>query len=98
MTAYTWGMVKTYSVADARTHLPDILDDVEAGQEIQLTRRGRTVAILLSPEKYEALRRERCNFGDAYQTFRDRYALGGRPRTRLLRLDSRSETGRRVKL
>jgi prevent-host-death family protein len=69
-------MARTYSVADARAHLPDILDDVEAGKEIQLTRRGRAVAILLSPEKYEALRREHSNFGDAYKTFVDRHALG----------------------
>lgn len=69
-------MAKTYSVAEARAHLPDILDDVEAGKEIQLTRRGRAVAIVLSPEKYEALRREQSNFGDAYRAFIDRHALG----------------------
>jgi prevent-host-death family protein len=76
ITLYTLGMPKTYSVADARAHLPDILDDVEAGKEIQLTRRGRAVAILLSPEKYEALRREHSDFEDAYRTFVDRYTLG----------------------
>lgn len=92
-------MAKTYSVADARAHLPDILDDVEAGKEIQLTRRGRPVAIVLSPEKYEALRREHSNFGSAYRAFVDRYTLdevGLEPGF----FDSTRdrETGRRVKL
>jgi prevent-host-death family protein len=68
-------MAKSYSVADARAHLPDILDDVEAGKEIELTRRGRPVAIVISPEKYEALRGDQSNFGEAYQAFIGRYSL-----------------------
>ncbi len=68
-------MAKSYSVADARAHLPAILDDVEAGKEIELTRRGRAVAIVISPEKYEALRSEQANFGDAYRAFVSRHSL-----------------------
>jgi len=71
---YTVNMSKSYSVADARAHLPDILDEVEAGKEVQLTRRGRPVAVVLSPQRYETLRRERSNFGDAYRAFVVRYA------------------------
>ena len=67
-------MSKSYSVADARAHLPQILDDVEAGKEVQLTRRGQPVAVLLSPQRYEALRREHSNFGDAYRAFVGRHA------------------------
>jgi prevent-host-death family protein len=66
-------MSKSYSVADARAHLPDILDDVEAGKEVQLTRRGRLVALVLSPERYEMLRSEPTNFGDAYRAFLGRH-------------------------
>jgi len=66
---YTLGMAKSYSVADARAHLPEILDAVEAGKEVQLTRRGRPVAVVLSQQRYEALRRERSNFGDAFRAF-----------------------------
>jgi prevent-host-death family protein len=65
----------TYSVADARAHLPDILDDVEAGKEIQLTRRGRAVAVVLSTERYEALRKKQADFRDAYRTFVNRHSL-----------------------
>jgi prevent-host-death family protein len=71
---YTMGMAKTYSVADARAHLPDILDAVEAGKEIQLTRRGRAVAVVLSRQRYEALRREHEGFGEAYRAFLGRHS------------------------
>jgi prevent-host-death family protein len=71
---YTEDMAKSYSVAEARAHLPDILDDVEAGKEVQLTRRGRPVAVVLSPRRYETLRSERANFGDAYRAFVGRHA------------------------
>ena len=67
-------MSKSYSVADARAHLPDILDDVESGKEVQLTRRGRPVAVVLSPQKYDALRNQRPSFGDAFRAFVGRHA------------------------
>jgi prevent-host-death family protein len=69
-------MGKSYSVADARAHLPEILDDVEAGKEVHLTRRGRPVAVVLSPERYDALRQERTHFADAYRAFAERHAPG----------------------
>jgi prevent-host-death family protein len=72
---YTSIMAKSYSVADARAHLPDILDDVEAGKEVELTRRGRAVAVVISAEKYEALRGEQSTFAEAYRAFTTRYAL-----------------------
>jgi prevent-host-death family protein len=67
-------MAKSYSVADARARLPDILDEVEAGREVQLTRRGRPVAVVLSAHRYEALRSERTAFGDAYRAFLERHS------------------------
>jgi prevent-host-death family protein len=72
---YTEEVTKTYSVAAARSHLPDILDDVEAGKEIQLTRRGRAVAVVLSTERYDALRKKHADFRDGYRTFLSRYSL-----------------------
>ena len=67
---------KSYSVADARAHLPDILDEVEAGKNVQLTRRGRPVAVLLSTQQYDALRSDFSSFGDAYRGFMARHAVG----------------------
>ena len=67
-------MTKSYSMADARANLSDILDAVEDGKEVQLTRRGFPVAVVLSQERYDALRGERSNFGDAYRAFIERHA------------------------
>ena len=68
-------MAKTYSVAEARAHLPDILNAVEGGKEIQLTRRGKAVAVVLSPERYESLRKNRTDFHDAYRDFVTKHSL-----------------------
>lgn len=46
----------TVSLTDARATLPALLDRVEAGEEITLTRHGRSIAVLVSPE---ALRHRR---------------------------------------
>ena len=70
---YTTRMSKSYSVADARAHLPEILDDVEAGKDVQLTRRGRPIALVLSPQRYEMLCNQHTNFGDAYRAFLERH-------------------------
>ncbi len=41
----------TVSVAEAKAHLSEILSKVEAGEELQITRRGRAVARLIPEPK-----------------------------------------------
>ena len=43
-------MTKTVGAFDAKTHLSALLTLVEAGEEIVITRRGKPVARLVSPE------------------------------------------------
>ena len=62
-------MAKRYSIADARSNLPSIVDQVEAGQEIELTRRGKPVAVVMSLRELARLRGERIPFGAAYKRF-----------------------------
>jgi prevent-host-death family protein len=45
--------MKTATVANAKSHLSSLLTDVEAGQEIVITRRGRPIARLV-PEPRDA--------------------------------------------
>lgn len=45
-----------YSIADAKNQLPRIVHEVEREGAVQLTRRGRPVAVLLSGTEYERLR------------------------------------------
>jgi len=63
-------VAKTYSIASARAKLSDIVDEVEAGSEVELTRRGKKVAIVMSAARYARLRGERVAFMTAYETFR----------------------------
>jgi prevent-host-death family protein len=43
------------SVKEARSKLSRLLDRVEKGEEIAITRRGEKVALLVSPEKKQKL-------------------------------------------
>ena len=62
-------MSKRYSIAEARANLPTIVREAESGKEIQLTRRGRPVAMVVPSQKYERLRGERPRFVEAYGSF-----------------------------
>lgn len=67
--------MKRYSMADARANLPSLIDEVEAGKEIELTRRGKPVAVVLSQREYALMRPGHPRFGDLYQKFLRRYSL-----------------------
>ncbi len=48
-------MAKTYTVAEAGQHLPELLAEAVDGP-VPITRDDRTVALLITPERLEALR------------------------------------------
>jgi prevent-host-death family protein len=66
---------KTYSVAQARANLPAILNEVGAGHEVYLTRRGETAAVVVSTARYESLRGKGTTFDQAYGEFLRRRSL-----------------------
>jgi prevent-host-death family protein len=68
-------MPKRYSIAEARSRLPDIVDEAEAGVDVELTRRGETVAAVIAFRELERLRGKRLHFADAYRKFVDEYPL-----------------------
>ena len=68
-------MSHQYSIAEARSSLPKIVDQAEAGVEIQLTRRGKPVAAVVALRVLERLRRDRPRFRTAYQEFLTRHSL-----------------------
>lgn len=43
------------SVAEAKTHLTRLLHEVESGEPVHITRRGRAVAVLVSEAEYARL-------------------------------------------
>ena len=68
-------MSQRYSIAEARSRLPRLVDQAEAGVEVELTRRGQPVAVLVSHREFERLRGKRVHFGDAYGKFLEKYSL-----------------------
>jgi prevent-host-death family protein len=68
-------MSQRYSIAEARSRLPRIIDQAEAGVEVELTRRGQLVAVLVSRREFERLRGTRLHFGDAYKKFLETHSL-----------------------
>ena len=43
--------MESYSLADAKAHLSELIDKVEAGETVEITRRGKTVARVVPPER-----------------------------------------------
>jgi len=72
---YTLEMKRLYSVGSARANLPAILDDVQSGRVIQVTRRGQPVAVIMSPAEYATLERRQSTFGEACADFRERFGV-----------------------
>lgn len=62
-------MARRYSITEARSNLPAIVDQAESGREVELTRRGKPVAVVMSLQQYARLRGERERFGAAYRRF-----------------------------
>jgi len=68
-------MSKSYTVVSARAKLSEIVDEVEGGKEVELTRRGKKVAVMMSAARYARLRGDRVAFMTAYETFRGAHDL-----------------------
>jgi prevent-host-death family protein len=68
-------MLKRYSIAEARSSLPTIVNQAEAGAEVELTRRGKPVAVLISHRQLEQLRSDRPRFMDVYGAFLRKHSL-----------------------
>jgi antitoxin Phd len=68
-------MTKQVSIADARDHLPSLVRAAEQGQPIELTRRGKPVAVLVSSREYHKLTGGSRDIWDAIQRFRESHDL-----------------------
>lgn len=66
-------MSRQYSIAEARRNLPTVVNQAEAGAEVELTRRGKAVAVVISVAEYERLKAKRARFGEAFAVFRESF-------------------------
>lgn len=63
--------MKRVSIAVAKQTLPALVHEVEKAGEIELTRRGRTVAYIVSAERMD--QRPRRTFVEALEAWRERF-------------------------
>jgi prevent-host-death family protein len=68
-------MARKYSLAQARAQLPTIVEQAERGHTIELTRRGKPVAVVVSLAAFEQLKGNRPRFGDTYRAFLSKFPL-----------------------
>ena len=59
-----------FSIAEARSQLPRLLREVETGHAVEITRRGKPVAVVVSAAEFERLREARPGLWDAISAFR----------------------------
>ena len=62
-------MSKKHSIADARSNLPQLIRDAEAGETVELTRRGEGVAVMIGWKQYERLASPKRSFSEAWDDF-----------------------------
>jgi prevent-host-death family protein len=68
-------MLKQYSIAQARDRFTSLVRSVERESAVELTRRGKPVAVMLSIQEYERLLARQSSFWEAYSAFRERVDL-----------------------
>ena len=57
---YTLLVSKAMSVSQARAALPEILDRVQVGEEVTITRHGKPVAVVVRPDTLRARRADQA--------------------------------------
>ena len=68
-------MAQRHSIAEARNNLPSLIREAESGKAVELTRRGKPVAMLIGRRQYEQLALGHRSFSEAYRTFRREFDL-----------------------
>lgn len=68
-------MMPRYSIAEARDRFAEIVHDLKHVSRVEVTRRGRPVAILISVEEFEMMRSGNVTFTGAYEAFRGKFDL-----------------------
>lgn len=67
----------SYSIAEARDALAELVHEAEQGRAVSLTRRGKPVAAIVSVKDLERLRGVHASFWDTLVAFRAKADLKG---------------------
>lgn len=67
--------MKSYSIAEAKSHLGRLVHQAEVGPPIELTRRGQPVAVVVSIRDFQRLNGPRIDSWDAVERLRRNHDL-----------------------
>lgn len=62
-------MTEKHSISEARANLPRLVREAEDGETVELTRRGKAVAVLMGRREYDRLTGQQRSFADTYAAF-----------------------------
>ncbi len=62
-------VTEQYSIADARRNLPGLIRSAQHGTAVELTRRGKPVAVLIGRREFDRLTSGRRSFSEAWSAF-----------------------------
>ena len=68
-------MLKQVPIAKARDHFTSLVRAVERESAVELTRRGKPVAVILSIQEYKRLSTRQAGFWEAYSAFGEQVNL-----------------------
>ena len=63
-------MSEQHSIADASSHLDELVRKAEEGETVEITREGEAVAVLIGRREYDRPARRHGDFWKALQEFR----------------------------
>ncbi|MCX4084609.1 type II toxin-antitoxin system prevent-host-death family antitoxin [Rickettsia hoogstraalii] len=66
--------MKTIGMFKTKTHLPELIKEVEAGEELCITNRGRKVAVIIPIDKY--YKKKYANIFQEFAELKKRAPLG----------------------
>ncbi|MEL7476758.1 MAG: type II toxin-antitoxin system Phd/YefM family antitoxin [Cyanobacteria bacterium J06555_12] len=75
MAIYSWYMSAEYSIAQARDRFTQLVQQAETGETVQITRRGKPVAVILSQDDYQRLKSKQTEFGEDLEAFREAHRI-----------------------
>ena len=68
-------MEEQYSIQQLNSHLPEVLKQIEQGNSIEITQKGKSFACILSASEYQRLTASKPSLYRSLQDFRAKHDL-----------------------
>lgn len=66
-------MSHQYSIEEITVNFHKIIQEVEQGEQIEVTQQGKQIAVIISTAEYERLLNQTPRFGESIERFRQEY-------------------------